>query len=78
MIQAKFNLEESHVRFLEQCATYGFKDQSETVRRALDKLRQELEEEHDLRESATLYAETYEEDTELKALTESAMADWPA
>jgi Arc/MetJ-type ribon-helix-helix transcriptional regulator len=79
MIQAKFSLEESHIRFLEQCKSYGFKDESEAVRSALDKLRQDIEEqERGLRESAELYAEIYEEDAELMALTESAVADWPS
>ena len=78
MIQAKFNLEESHIRFLEHCKAYGFKDQSEAVRSALDKLCLDMEEqERGLRESAALYAETYAEEAELKALTESAIADWP-
>lgn len=77
MIQAKFNLEESHIHFLEQCKAYGFKDKSEAVRSALDHLRLEMEERQGLRESAALYAEAYEEDAELRALTESAIADWP-
>jgi len=77
MIQAKFNLEESHIRFLEQCKAYGFKDKSEAVRRALDHLRDEIEEQRSLQESAALYAEAYEEDAELRTLTDSALADWP-
>ncbi|MEI7867419.1 MAG: hypothetical protein WCI11_05975 [Candidatus Methylumidiphilus sp.] len=78
MIQAKFNLEESHIHFLEQCKAHGFKDKSEVVRNALDKLRLEVEkQQHELQESALLYAEAYEEDSELKALTESGITDWP-
>jgi hypothetical protein len=78
MIQAQFELEESHIRFLEQCRTYGFDDPSATVRQALDSLRLALNEEQSLRESAALYAEVYDEDDDLKALTKSALADWPA
>jgi Arc/MetJ-type ribon-helix-helix transcriptional regulator len=77
MIQAKFSLEESHVHFLEQCKTFGFKDKSEAVRIALDRLRQELETRR-LRESAELYAQVYEEDEQLRELTESAILDWPS
>lgn len=77
MIQAKFNLEESHIRFLEQCKAYGFKDKSEAVRSAIDHLRLEMEEQQGLQESAALYAQAYEEDAELRALTDSAIADWP-
>ena len=42
MIQAKFSLEESHIQFLEQCKRYGFKDKSDVVRTALDRLYTEL------------------------------------
>lgn len=77
MIQAKFSLEESQVRFLEQCKAYGFKDKSEVVRSALDQLRKDLETRR-LQESAELYAEVYAEDAELRDLTESAILDWPA
>ncbi|TAN52798.1 MAG: hypothetical protein EPN21_03030 [Methylococcaceae bacterium] len=76
MIQAKFELEESHIHFLEQCKGYGFKDASAVVRNALDKLRQDVETQG-LQESAELYAKIYEEESELKALTESAIVDWP-
>ena len=77
MIQAKFSLEESQLRFLEQCKDYGFKDKSEAVRIALEQLRQELERRR-LQESAHLYIQVYDEDRELQELTESAILDWPA
>jgi Arc/MetJ-type ribon-helix-helix transcriptional regulator len=76
MIQAKFSLEESQLRFLEQCKEYGFKDKSETVRAALEQLHQELERRR-LQESAKLYAQVYDEDPEIRELTESAILDWP-
>ena len=76
MIQAKFSLEESQLRFLEQCKAYGFKDKSEAVRIALEHLRQEMEQRR-LQESAHLYAQLYDEDHELQELTESAVLDWP-
>ena len=79
MIQAKFNLEESHIHFLEECKAHGFRDKSEVVRNALDKLRLDVEkQELELKESALLYAEIYQGDSELKALTESAITDWPS
>ena len=77
MIQAKFSLEESQLRFLEQCKDYGFKDKSEAVRIALEHLRQELEQ-RQLQESAHLYTQIYDEDRELQELTASAILDWPA
>lgn len=77
MIQAKFSLEESQIRFLEQCKVYGFKDKSEAVRTALEHLRLKLEW-RQLQESAHLYTQVYDEDRELQELTESAILDWPA
>ena len=56
MIQAKFSLKESHIQFIEQCRQYGFKDKSDVVRTALDRLLIELAQKR-LRESAALYAE---------------------
>ncbi len=76
MIQAKFSLEESQLRFLEQCKAYGFKDKSQAVRAALDYLHQDLEQRR-LQESADAYAQIYDQDTELQELTASAMQDWP-
>lgn len=77
MVQAKFSLEEPQTRFLAQCKAYGFKDKSEAVRIALDHLRQELEQRR-LQESADLYAQIYDEDYELQAMTACASLDWPA
>ena len=76
MIQATFSLEESQLRFLEQCKAFGFKDKSEAVRIALEHLRQEMEQRR-LQESAHLYAQVYDEDHELQELAESAVLDWP-
>ncbi|MDG4551763.1 MAG: hypothetical protein P9F19_10340 [Candidatus Contendobacter sp.] len=76
MIQAKFSLEESQLRFLEQCKVYGFKDKSQAVRAALEHLRQDLEQ-RQLQESARLYAQLYDDDQELRELTASAIQDWP-
>jgi len=77
MLQATFSLSESQTRFLELYKDYGFKDKSALVREALRCLQQELEREN-LRKSAGLYAEIYEEDEEVRELTESALAGWPA
>ena len=46
------------------------------VRESLNLLNEKLEAQQ-LRESAGLYAETYREDSELKALTDSAAQGWP-
>jgi Arc/MetJ-type ribon-helix-helix transcriptional regulator len=76
MAQAKFTIEQSHIDFLEQFKERGFKDKSEIVRLALDRLAQELERE-ELAHSADLYAELYAEDIELQQLTDAARVGWP-
>ena len=76
MQQAKFSCKENQVEFLNNYKDYGFKDKSALVRESLDLLREKLESQK-LRESADLYAETYMEDSELKALTASAAQGWP-
>lgn len=76
MIQAKFSLKESHIQFIEQCKRYGFKDKSEVVRTALDRLSKELAQQR-LRESAALYAEVYELDEEMQEWTDAALSEWP-
>ncbi|MFW6358642.1 MAG: hypothetical protein ACOC0N_05430 [Chroococcales cyanobacterium] len=76
MIQEQFNLEDSEVQFLNQCQKYGFNDKSEMVRAALKRLQVELDMQ-DLKESAELYAELWEEDKEIRELTESALFGFP-
>jgi Arc/MetJ-type ribon-helix-helix transcriptional regulator len=76
MAQAKFTIEQSHIDFLEQFKDRGFKDKSEIVRFALDRLAQELETQ-ELIQSADSYAELYREDLELRQLTDAASMNWP-
>lgn len=76
MRQAKFSFKENHVEFLTHYKDYGFKDKSAMVRESLNLLREKLES-RKLRESADLYANIYREDSELKALTDSAARGWP-
>lgn len=76
MIQAKFSLEESHIQFLAQLKRYGFKDKSDVVRTALDRLQTELARQR-LYESADLYAKAYEKDDETQEWTDTALSEWP-
>ena len=76
MAQAKFTIEQSHVDFLEQFKDRGFKDKSEIIRLALDRLAQELEKQ-ELIQSADSYAELYRADEELQQLTNAASMSWP-
>ena len=76
MQQAKFSLTLSLLEFLNNYRFYGFKDKSSMVRAALLRMQEELELQS-LRQSADLYAEIYEEDSELQELTDVATAGWP-
>ncbi|MFB2921021.1 MULTISPECIES: hypothetical protein [Aerosakkonema] len=76
MKEQTFKLDESAIAFVERCQEYGFKDPSEVVRTALQKLQLALESDN-LQESATLYAEIYESERELQELTESGLEQWP-
>ena len=76
MIQSKFSLNPTHIQFLEQFKEYGFRDKSDLVRVALNRLRSELELQS-LQASADLYAELYQDDQETQSLTELALLEWP-
>lgn len=76
MQQAKFSLTPPLVEFLSDYHLYGFKDKSSMVRIALQRFREELELQN-LKQSANLYAEIYEQDKELQGLTETAIEGWP-
>jgi Arc/MetJ-type ribon-helix-helix transcriptional regulator len=76
MKEQTFELDESQIKFLQGCQNYGFKDASEVVRIAIKRLELALEAEQ-LEESAALYAEIYEKDTELQELTELGLEEWP-
>ena len=76
MQQAKFSLTLSLIEFINNYKRYGFKDKSSMVRAALLRLKEELEIQS-LKQSAMLYAEVYEEETELQEMTEFAVAGWP-
>ncbi|MCB0195503.1 MAG: hypothetical protein KDJ65_26375 [Anaerolineae bacterium] len=76
MQQAKFSLTLALMEFLNNYKRYGFKDKSSMVRAALVRLQEELELQS-LKQSANLYAEVYEEEAELRDLTETAVSGWP-
>lgn len=76
MSQVKFTFREKQAQFVSRYKSYGFKDKSTLVRSALDYFESEMEQEN-LKKSASLYAETYVEDQDLKELTDSALSGWP-
>ena len=75
-MQAKFSIHEDQIVTLNRYKEYGFKDKSAMMREALNLLKKEREMQR-LRQSAELYAETYQGDVELKSLTEAAAQGWP-
>ncbi|RJP66487.1 MAG: hypothetical protein C4539_11325 [Ignavibacteriales bacterium] len=76
MQQAKISLDENHIKILDKYREYGFKDKSSLVRSAIEEFIK-LEEKRKLIESAELYAEIYQADSELRDLTDSAIVGWP-
>ena len=76
MLQAKFSIGNEQAKFIENYKEYGFKDKSELVRKALSLLKKEIEE-NSLRQSAELYSEIYEEEQEIREMTEAAIEGWP-
>lgn len=63
-------------QFVEHFQDYGFQDSRELVMAALQRLQSALASAK-LDESAALYAEIYEEEADLQALTEAGLEEWP-
>lgn len=76
MQQTKISFKDDHIEFINNYAELGFKDKSSLVRSAIEEFQKQIER-NKLAESAKLYSEIYENNTELKELTESAIEDWP-
>ena len=76
MLQTKISLEEAQIAFLSNHRQLGFRDRSALVRAALESMRTNLDRQR-LEVSATLYAEAYCDDPDLRQLTDAALAEWP-
>jgi hypothetical protein len=76
MVAAKFTLTEQQLDFISRHEELGYPDKSSLVRDAIDRIRREVRQRR-LSESAAAYAELYDSDDELRALTEQAVEDWP-
>ena len=74
-LELNLKLNESQANFLNHYQDYGFNSQSAMIQSALEKLKEEIEDK-ELEESAKLYAEIYQEDSDLQELTETACADF--
>ncbi|MBT9586548.1 hypothetical protein IV102_24605 [bacterium] len=77
MNQIKLTLSDPLLEFLGRHRTYGFRDRSELVRTALARYQKDLEQ-RELEESAQLYSELYEPDSESHHWVEDSSRDWPS
>lgn len=75
MPQVKVTLEENQIAFIDNHRKYGYSSRTELVKRAIALLQQQIEKQ-ELEESARIYQEIYETDSELQELTEMAATEW--
>lgn len=71
MPQIKIVLKDAEFDFVENYLNYGFKSKTELVSKAVETFRKQLQEQA-IAESAELYQQIYEEDSELRQLTDDA------
>jgi translation initiation factor 2B subunit (eIF-2B alpha/beta/delta family) len=71
MPQIKVVLKDAEFDFVENHLSYGFKSKTELVNKAISAFRKQLREKA-IAESAELYQEIYEQDEELRELTNDA------
>jgi len=76
MPQVKISVNEKQLNILNKHQSYGFKDKSSLIRKAIDYYIYQLEI-IKLKKSADLYSEIYNNDTDLQELTKSALSEWP-
>jgi len=76
MQQVKISIDDKQVDFINNYHSFGFKDKSSLIRKAIDNFKHELEM-RKLKRSADLYNEVYNENSELQDLTNSAISEWP-
>ena len=76
MKQAKISFNESHISFLNKYLELGFKDKSSLVRSAIEEFIKSVEKQK-LANSAEFNAKIYNDESELRDLTNSAIEDWP-
>lgn len=75
-IETKVNIDIEYLKLIEEYKSYGFHNIDEMMNKAMKLLKQELELEKKIENSATLYAEIYSNDEEVKDWTFSSMVDW--
>lgn len=76
LVETTIRLKDVDIEFLKRHADFGFSNASELLSKAIHLLKNEVEEEQKLEESAVLYAEIYEEDNEVQEWVEASIKDW--
>ena len=76
MQQTKISLDDEQIKYINMYRELGFKDKSSLVRSAVQEFIKSLEKKK-LEKSANLYAEMYEDDSDSRDLTNSAIEGWP-
>ena len=76
IIAQNIKINRRQVEFLRKYRDFGFNDENELITQALKLLQKKIEKNKELKASADLYAELYEQDKETQLLTESAINDW--
>ncbi|MHB8906400.1 MAG: hypothetical protein ACYC6D_09780 [Melioribacteraceae bacterium] len=76
MEQVKISLRKEHTDFIKHHSKFGFKDRSSLVRKAIDYLKEKLDEES-LKSSAEIINHYYKNDSESNMWIEDSVKDWP-
>ena len=75
-IETKVNIEIEYLKLIEEYKSHGFINVDQMMNKALKLLKQDLELEKKIENSASLYTEIYNEDEETKEWTFASMTDW--
>ncbi|MEW6507902.1 MAG: hypothetical protein AB1432_09180 [Bacteroidota bacterium] len=76
MEQIKISIKKEHHEFISHYSKYGFKDKSELVRKAIDKLKEEIELEK-LKSSAQILNSIYSKEKSNKEWIDDSIKEWP-
>lgn len=76
MGQIKISLKKEHTEFINHYSKFGFKDKSEMVRKAIEKLKDEIETEN-IRKSAKLLKSIYSKNKIDTDWIDDSIKEWP-
>ena len=76
LVETTVKLKEVDVEFIKRHADFGFSNEDDLLSKAIHLLKSEVQHEQKLEESAVLYAEMYDEDSETQEWVEASVKDW--